>query len=1460
MVLLFGRLYELRAEKAAVGGPVVVVGPPCAGKTTFIKQFLEPRGVEAAEETAGLAPEAEEAREEGWRERAVRLLRGLARGGYVSRDRVEKELAGIRGAKDLKAFDELPRDFVEYLRKRYGGWSLYLFYIPPEVEEEREAVEELLKIAKKVGVEFRWFGMRYVPPGVVAMLKEGGVGYVEEQLRLYRRVLEEFGAAGGRLAKLARLGRSVAEKAGESLLERFAEAAEEFAKVLLPLLPGGVAAGAVLGVASYLLASVGEWSGWIRLLADWSRLDSRLKDIAADHIALSLGLDRGKVREVLDGLAAAGGRLKALESDFSRLLGEVKRLALKAAALEHGLAVHFLHDVESRGLYVNFYVKDRPYLESREPSSLVAVPLVESGRFGELAAEALRRLEEEGAVVLVGPKGVGKSTLAAYVVWRALREGRAYGVVKVAGGVGTEAVLRALAEEAGAELIALYDPSPTEVYYDPDYVKLTKVQQVGETLKELGALAAVERRVKILAVLPSDLFDAVLKKAEEPALKLLEKRLEVDLRDVKFLADVVYEYSKCRETQAGETERLAEKIAEFNGGYTLVAKYAGLWLRERGCDAGDVERAVEEAKQKPKLFLARYIRDVLLWRSSDEERVRLMYRAAVPLLLHAVFGPVPEGVTYITQAKSDATFYQPEEIEKLTKPQWDLLKAGLQPIAKWLAQRHEDLVEEVLRDLAGLNGEEARKQYKETLRDLIETLDWARGEVLKEGNETLAELGIPEETLKAFDIILAKFGIPKEDRKLVASLLTYVNRRLVAVFRNGENRRCWHRAALIIGHVLTGQAVLPKRKRPKGGAETLGDVLKPCAVDDYLTIKGKIPLFSIYVIWFPYYVETLYARDLSQIRRIRERLSALTPFADADTIKDARKTAEELLAKWKSGIFMLPEAFYALGLAALAAGGEVDKETADLLLYAAPSSVQWVALQGAVLSVLAALRPLGEKAPHRYVFLLAAASGLTKLDPETTRYIYDTLRQLKSRLLETERTWPLVYAVATCSNLLRKHSIHVVNRLVDVMADMCSLYGEIKKRGAVVALNENSQAKRLLDTVAKAYVLAVALENDILALFVQRRCGLGDIMKETEAVKKTLEKATTAHPDELRKIAESDADFAEWVTTRNAKGDAGIAVEDLMSWFIHMLARYKVVHAVNKIGELDEEKLKEAAEEYKKARKIERKLKQWRNYLANHGSVLRTRVLATKSWEEFLKTAEGSRKLWMKTEKRFEPTAGYLAMAAAILGQYLVYLAASGDKEGGAKLLKEWRWLLDYDSRVSVTARLVFRLFGVGGGARLEEVAGVFNPWLLPEYLPALCMLAGRVQRDQALERCDKLPKAEVCVDIVAAATGNQVAAEELKSEIEREVPEARHLLGKVDGRTLVEVLSPRSSEARLAFMLLAAVEGRADAVKLHGILGSVATKGTVLQPLFRAAYENCGDLNSEGCRLALLKLYYYHY
>ena len=134
-----------------------------------------------------------------------------------------------------------------------------------------------------------------------------------------------------------------------------------------------------------------------------------------------------------------------------------------------------------------------------------------------------------------------------------------------------------------------------------------------------------------------------------------------------------------------------------------------------------------------------------------------------------------------------------------------------------------------------------------------------------------------------------------------------------------------------------------------------------------------------------------------------------------------------------------------------------------------------------------------------------------------------------------------------------------------------------------------------------------------------------------------------------------------------------------------------------------------------------------------------------------------------------------------------------------------------------------------------------FKPQLLPEFRPALLMLAGRMQKEEALEECARSPS-EVCVDAVAATVGNHKAVERLRSEIEREAPEAHHLLGKAEGRTLVEAPAPEYSWAQLAFMSPAAKEGRADAVRLHGLWGFARSK----RRLFLAVYENCGNLNGE--------------
>jgi hypothetical protein len=1470
MVLLFRRLYELRAEAATRGGaPVVVVGPPCAGKTTFIKQFLEPSGVEAAEETAGLAPEAEETREEGLLQR----LRKRVLGRYVRGDEVKRELGGISGAGHLEAFDKLPRDFVEHLKKKYVGWSLYLFYIP--LDAEYEEAKRLRAVMEEVGVEFKWFGLSYLPPGLAKAPAKKGEDYVRRQLKLYKELAEELDIAEGRLRKAA-------EFALESLLGQVKEVAVQLVDAVTP--GGGAAASILTEVLTALLFSRGGRNEFIKLVAGLGELDEALRCILAARLALALGLDRGAVEKALATLAGADAQklaeeVKALKNAADRLWVEVK-------SAKRGLDVLFLEDVEMGGLYENFVVlNEKPYVDLQEG----LLPLAAGGRFEEEARRVLEKLERDGVAVLVGPKGIGKSTLAAYVVWKMLSGDKAEAAIRVEKSANELALKRTL-DFVKRGVVVLYDPSPLEVYYKHKYMEKTeRPEEVIETLEELADfLQSGGGGVRLLVVLPTDLYEVVKDKMPETFKNAV---LEIKLDDLQFLHSVIKTYSSCE----GDYSKLAEEIAQFNGGYTLVAKYAGLWLWGRGCDAGDVEKAVGEVKQKPKLFLARYIRDVLLWHNSVEERVRLMFRAAVPLLLHAYFGPVPECVTYITQAKDGVVFYQPEEIEKFTKPQWYLLRTGLQPIAKWLAQRHEDLVEETLRDLAGLNGEEARKQYKEALRDLIKALDWARGEVFKEGGKIFAELGIlKEEALKMWNKILAKLGVPEKDRGLWVALLAFVAGRLAAALRNSEDRRCRKRAALIVGYALAGYPVLPRRepedvtkdadargagqrrwvRLPKDVAETLGDALETCTVDAYLTTDGEIPPLSILVVWFLYYTEALYAKDFLRIQKIREKISVLSPLADAESIDAARKTAEDLLMRWKRRGFNDHEAFYALGLAALVAEGEVDMETADLLLRVASAAVQRVVFLTAVLPILAALRPLGEKAPHRYIPLLAAASELLLPYQETALYIYNALKHFKNRLLETGRRWLLVYAVHAYSNLLRKHSEHIEDRWEEAAADMCRLFNEVRKHGDAASLGGDFSAQNLFNTITKAYVLAAALHNEVLASLVQSHCGLNDLVREAEAIRSTLNEAA-AHPDKLKEIMESDADFAEWVRAYSPSGDADIMIENLRGLLTYELALYKLKHALDEEGELDEKKLIDAAKEFKKAADIYTKLKHLENYLAARGLALRAGVLAARSWGELLRSAKGFCRLWKKT-KKLEPTAGYLTAAAAMLGKCLVYLAASGKKKKAVMLLKERRWLLDYVPEVSVATRLMLKLFGVGEGAKLDEIVYVFEPGLSPEFRPALWLLANRLQRDRALEECAKfIPpwpealyavarsvkfKSELCVDTVASAAGNRAAAERLKSEIESEAPEAHPLLNKADGRTPVEALAHISSQAQLAFMLLAAVEGRVDAVRLHGLLGSAKFKEPLPQRLFRPVYENCNNLNSVECKIALLKLYYYHY
>ncbi|MCC6051581.1 MAG: hypothetical protein LM580_12785, partial [Thermofilum sp.] len=592
-----------------------------------------------------------------------------------------------------------------------------------------------------------------------------------------------------------------------------------------------------------------------------------------DQVALEWGMDARNFKILVENFAKlAEGELvtreelgKLLEKAWEEVRKELEELRLKIkevnTQLQLGIPLLYLEDVEKGGLYKNFVVRGgRPLVGSKEGKQELYVELVTAGRFEGLAGEVLRKLGGDGFMVLVGPKGVGKSALAAYAVWLALRDGFADAAVRVSGMERGESLkLKRLTESVDrGRLIAVYDPSPLHAYYEPgayahEVRRAFERSSVGgflveETLRELLSLKGVER-VNLLVVLPDDIYQSLIERNPELKGELERYTLRVDLRDPLFLEEVVKAYSGC----TGSFKELAESIAEFEGGYTLVAKYAGLTLREKECSVEDVRKALREARGKPKLFLAYYLWSVLLKGSGD-----LAMMAAVPLILHSVFGPIPEGVTYLVKAAPEGGRWRLPDPEQLRGVRLRGLEVEeLKPLARWLSVLHEDLVEEALRELCSL-------KYRE-LKELTGALDWAWREILRE------EEKVPDpEKLPVF-----------VGKRLEAALEAYAT-------------SCWRRLALVAGSALAWQRLAPLVAASQSKALP-SEALEPCEADDYLLAGGVIqPLILEVALYSPH---TL-ARPLARCH------------------KEAAEEIEKLEENWrKRGSAYLDEILYALGLA-----------------------------------------------------------------------------------------------------------------------------------------------------------------------------------------------------------------------------------------------------------------------------------------------------------------------------------------------------------------------------------------------------------------------------------------------------------------------------------------------------------------------------------------------------------------
>ncbi len=577
--------------------------------------------------------------------------------------------------------------------------------------------------------------------------------------------------------------------------------------------------------------------------------------------------------------------------------------------------------------------------------------------------------------------------------------------------------------------------------------------------------------------------------------------VEVSSGDARFLQRLVESYGGCPGEVAAE---VAKEVRRYGDSRALAAALAGDWLKREGCRREAVAEALRRAQGRTVDFALDYIWYAVLGGSRKRANIY-----APLIVLRGLEGPIPvklaEGILIDLGKCSDEVIGS--------------------EVVRWFAKWHHDTLEKAI-EKAALSPVNREKIEPEELY-----------QALVGGFNKLKKRGLIEKEKIAIDsdriIDLIRSGLADDMSQLSEE----------------EKRRCVKRVAFILGHAWALHPSLPRRgDLPEEVEAVLGDALEPCVVDNYVTADGIIA---------PIVLTPLAFEAAGLLYLVRAPAEAAVSTISLETLK-------ALVDSWRRRGFTPPEALYALGLVVLAAEAEVDEEAADLLLYAASTAMRKVTSLVLVYPNLLAWSPLGEKAPRRFVHLLAAVSRLMMLDSATVQDIYDALQELRSRPLDAECRCLLVEAIFAYSNLLRRYLKDIKDRLESAVADMCRLYGEVRKRGAA-APEGGLSAQRLFNTIAGTYVLAAALHNEVLTPLVQRHCGLGDLVKEAEAVRSALEEAA-ARPEELRKIMENDEDFAEWVRAWSPAGDAGEVIENLRTWFTAELARYKPNHALDERG------------------------------------------------------------------------------------------------------------------------------------------------------------------------------------------------------------------------------------------------------------------------------------------------------
>jgi DNA-binding transcriptional MerR regulator len=1479
-------------------GRFVLIGPPRSGKTFFRENYLEGRlgvGVTVSEHTLGITTttkaEGEEAKGElGLREKVMRLLKRMTPliGKFVDKASVDvEELRRVLG-------DRAPKPIVEGARGMIRDSPHRAYYIPWDSDEVRKCVEEpgacafgadvgkALKLIKEAFGDkkrIKWFRADYIPPGlveeVIELIREKGEDGA-------RRVLEDwvnaYFKAIDTLSKVLGLKENLLEwdELSIGFLSNFVNNSASY-------VIGGLAAIPLMGAASLAIISVLTYMAFkkeggnylkeiIELRESLERLlvkgpDGRLDfnelgRLLAYRVAYAMGMSYDEAKRAL--MDITGLSMEELERRVNEIEREIEELEKKIKELEKN--IELTRQEASAGIVtadVGEFAKGRIYPNVKVENGELRVrvedgyhSIVRAGKFNELVNEVRDRLLKQGFVVVVGPKGIGKSTLAAAVTWELFMNGD-IGLVAHVDVLNEDNYSRfkTFIENYSEELVkyfgrllVLYDPVSTEAYERADIgVKAPIQANIERTVRDLmNAIKPISSEAPkplALIVIPSDVYNAL---SEERRNELEGYRLDVsqDLINTELLAELIREYTRTKSNPNGcalsdrELSELTSELAKFDSGHALIARLIGEELARNNCSAREIKELISKAKGKAEKFIILHINGLFKVHKNTNTANALVEIFALrrPFVDSVRPGDpiLTPGIIELIGEKKGASLLQSAEGGELRG---------------WLVIRQHDLIEEAIKKLLKCivsEGEECRE-----LGDALEP--WRRGTVRRSLREVSEKV---RDEITAVEYFVGNYG------------KDFTN--TLKVFSN----ECWKRAAFVIGAALAGRDSVPRpedlpESLRRDVAESLGNALNRCGVDDYLLVGNEIPPLIRY---------------LTYIRYTRVLTEAII-----DKYNEAVAEVHRILNIAKNGGDINDtEGFYGLGLASIIAkavesGKPIEPGDADAALHIVPLTMRdatSLSLTGSALSVLV---PLRDKAPQRYLEVLAFALGESSVN---IMYILNEFDYILNKYGDGVKghAWTLVHAIDASTNFLYNHCDDYRN---------ASFRKELEHIASRVAglLNEIDRLNPSLGIIAWAHALLPALNNKCVRALMESVLGIDVVNKKIKEV-----------AGEPSRLSESVQELIKLIRDEDFKG---LILEET-SRLMYAWALYKLVN----------DELREAEELFNEAARERMEIGDYERYLDNSNWALRAKAIRSKlAGNELVELVNGFRQLYEEAKKQ----SGIL-LFGSILGGYLVSLALTGGDEeirrieellreesreperywlGSSPILTRLTLNALLSPRGELSGELKDRLF-VKPGELIVVLGGEF---IDINSLPALRAIYGTIKPGDEKRLCDESFDNPIIHDLLCMLLvssflriyskelsqqeeGNlrQVLIDDFQRRISKgEVLDLLKKLGldaeslKIEFRGLIHELSGKSllsvasfshylkhkqlrfSWKHLTYMLYALINGNKELAKALALDGAIYSSSKLLKRLYLEAYEACCDLESESFRLALARLFFLH-